>query len=161
MALTHNAPIASKSSPTRTARTVGQQYQSLLVMLIISVAMIGGIGSRLAYLQIFQGERNRQLAENNRIRLIPRQPERGKILDRKGKTLAGSRLSYSVFLWPISNSKENWQEILVQLSDILNVPIATLQKPLEKASYTSPELVRVARGISPAQVTVLAELGRS
>jgi penicillin-binding protein 2 len=160
MALTHNAPIAPQSNPTRTARTVGQQYQSLLVMLVISVAMLGGIGSRLAYLQIFQGERNRQLAENNRIRLIPRQPERGKILDRKGKTLAGSRLSYSVFLWPISNSKENWQEILVQLSEILNVPIATLQKPLEKASYTSPELVRVARGISPAQVTVLAELGQ-
>jgi penicillin-binding protein 2 len=160
MALTRNAPIAPPSGPLRTARTVGQQYQSLLVMLVISVALLGGIGSRLAYLQIFQGERNRQLAENNRIRLIPRQPERGKILDRKGKTLAGSRLSYSVFLWPISNSEEDWQAILAQLADILNVPIATLQKPLEQASYTSPELVRVARGISPSQVTVLAELGQ-
>lgn len=160
MALTQNAPIAQQSNPLRTARTVGQQYQSLLVMIVISVAMLGGIGSRLAYLQIFQGERNRQLADNNRIRLIPRQPERGKILDRKGKTLAGSRLSYSVFLWPISNSKENWQEILSKLSEILKVPIATLQKPLEKATYTSPELVRVARGISPEQVTVLAELGQ-
>ncbi len=160
MALTQNAPIAQQSNPLRTARTVGQQYQSLLVMIVISVAMLGGIGSRLAYLQIFQGERNRQLADNNRIRLIPRPPERGKILDRKGKTLAGSRLSYSVFLWPISNSKENWQEILSKLSEILKVPIATLQKPLEKATYTSPELVRVARGISPAQVTVLAELGQ-
>lgn len=160
MALTQNAPIAQQSNPLRTARTVGQQYQSLLVMILISVAMLGGIGSRLAYLQIFQGERNRQLADNNRIRLIPRQPERGRILDRKGKTLAGSRLSYSVFLWPISNSKENWQEILSKLSEILKVPIATLQKPLEKATYTSPELVRVARGISPAQVTVLAELGQ-
>jgi len=160
MALTQNAPIAQQSNSIRTARTVGQQYQSLLVMIVISVAMVGGIGSRLAYLQIFQGERNRQLADNNRIRLIPRQPERGKILDRKGKTLAGSRLSYSVFLWPISNSKENWQEILLKLSEILKVPIATIQKPLEKATYTSPELVRVARGISPAQVTVLAELGQ-
>jgi penicillin-binding protein 2 len=160
MTLTQNAPIAQQSNPLRTARTVGQQYQSLLVMMMISVAMLGGIGSRLAYLQIFQGERNRQLADNNRIRLIPRPPERGKILDRKGKILAGSRLSYSVFLWPISNSKENWREILAKLSEILKVPIATLQKPLEKATYTSPELVRVARGISPEQVTVLAELGQ-
>jgi penicillin-binding protein 2 len=129
-----------------------------MVMMLISIAMLGGIGSRLAYLQIFQGERNRQLADNNRIRLIPRQPERGKILDRKGRILAGSRLSYSVFLWPISNPEADWQSILTKLSEILRTPVDTLKKPLEKAGYTSPELVRVMRGISPAQVTALAEL---
>jgi penicillin-binding protein 2 len=160
MALTQNAPVSQQPNTVRTARTVGQQYQSLLVMVIISIAMVGGIGSRLAYLQIFQGDRNRQIADSNRIRLIPRPPERGKILDRKGKVLAGSRLSYSVFLWPISNTKDQWQDILVRLAEILKVPVADLQKPLEKATYTSPELVRVARGISPAQVTVLAELGQ-
>jgi penicillin-binding protein 2 len=160
MALTQNAPVSQQSNNVRTARTVGQQYQSLLVMIGISVLMIGGIGSRLAYLQIFEGDRNRQLADSNRIRLIPRPPERGKILDRKGKILAGSRLSYSVFLWPISNTKAEWETVLSRLAEILKVPVSDLQKPLEKATYTSPELVRVARGISPAQVTVLAELGQ-
>ncbi len=81
---------------TATTRTVGHNYQSLFVMLFVSLFLVGGIGSRLAYLQLIQGDSNRQLAENNRIRLIPKQPVRGNIFDRKGKVLASSRLCYRV-----------------------------------------------------------------
>jgi penicillin-binding protein 2 len=126
-------------------------------MLIVTLLLAGGIGSRLAYLQLVEGQHNRQLADNNRIRLIPRQPERGRILDRKGRTLAGSRLSYAVFLWPIANREANWPTIVQRLSKILNIPAKEIQNRLEQAGYTSPELVRIARGISPSQVTALAE----
>jgi penicillin-binding protein 2 len=128
-------------------------------MVGVSLVLLAGIGSRLAYLQLVEGSRNRQLAENNRIRLIPRQPERGKILDRKGKMLAGSRLSHSVFLWPLARKKAEWETTLQRLSQILNVPEAKIKNRLEQAGYTSPFLVRIARGVSPAQVTALAEYG--
>lgn len=141
------------------SRTVGRSYQSLIVMLIISLLMLGGIGSRLAYLQLVEGKANRQLAENNRIRLIPKQPERGKILDRKGRILAGSRLSHSVFLWPLARKKAEWQTTLKRLAQVLNIPEADVKRRLEQAGYNSPFLVRIARGISPAQVTALAEYG--
>jgi penicillin-binding protein 2 len=157
MALTQHSPITQQHNARGSARTVGRRYQSLLVMLLISIALLGGIGSRLAYLQLVEGERNRQLADNNRIRLIPRQPERGKILDRKGRVLAGSRLSYAVFLWPIANHPEEWASLLPRLSEILNIPADEIEDRLEQAGYTSPLLVRIARGISPAQVTALAE----
>ncbi|HEY9639024.1 MAG TPA: penicillin-binding protein 2, partial [Coleofasciculaceae cyanobacterium] len=127
---------------------------------VITVALLGGIGSRLAYLQLVQGDRNRQLADNNRIRLIPRQPERGKILDRKGRILAGSRLSYAVFLWPIANPREQWSTILPRLAQVLNIPLANVEDRLKQAGYNSPELVRIARGLSPAQVTALAEFSQ-
>jgi penicillin-binding protein 2 len=139
------------------ARSVGKQYQSLVVMLLVTLTLLGGIGSRLTYLQLVQGDRNRQLADNNRIRLIPRQPERGKILDREGRILAGSRLSYAVFLWPIANQSSDWDKISQRLSEILNIPADQIQSRLTQAGYTSPFLVRIARGISPAQVTALAE----
>lgn len=147
----------SSATQPHTTRTVGRSYQSLAVMLVITVALLGGIGSRLAYLQLVQGDRNRQLAENNRIRLIPRQPERGKILDRKGRILVGSRLSYAVFLWPIANDERGWNPILERLSEILEIPEDEIQSRLDQAGYTSPFLVRIARGISPSQVTALAE----
>ena len=89
--MTLTQPSATTSSKA-TPRTVGRRYQSVALMVGVSLVLLAGIGSRLAYLQLVEGNRNRQLAENNRIRLIPRQPERGKILDRKGKMLAGSRL---------------------------------------------------------------------
>ena len=156
MTLTQPSPtIVNQTTP----RTVGRRYQSIAIMVGVSVVLLAGIGSRLAYLQLVEGNRNRQLAENNRIRLIPKQPERGKIVDRKGKMLAGSRLSHSVFLWPLARKKAEWATTLQRLSQILNVPEATIKNRLEQAGYTSPFLVRIARGVSPAQVTALAEYG--
>jgi penicillin-binding protein 2 len=126
-------------------------------MLIVSIFLLGGIGSRLAYLQIIQGERNRQLAENNRIRLIPKPPVRGNIFDRKGKILASSRLSHSVFLWPIALKPNEWPQTLKRLSELLNIPQEEIQKRVEREGFNSPSLIRIARGISPAQITALAE----
>jgi penicillin-binding protein 2 len=154
------SPYSPFSQDNNNARTVGRRYQSLILMVVVTVALLGGITSRLAYLQLLQGERNRQLADENRIRLIPRQPERGRILDRKGRTLAGNRLSHAVFLWPVANPKERWLEILPDLSQILNIPLEDIQQRLEQAGYNSPVRVRIARSISPAQVTALAEFGQ-
>ncbi|MGA7934000.1 MAG: penicillin-binding protein 2 [Kovacikia sp.] len=153
-------PIQPSSMPHQAnPRSVGRQYQSIAVMLTISVLLLGGIGSRLIHLQLVEGERNRQLADNNRIRLIPKQPERGKILDRKGNLLAVSRLSHSVFLWPLARKKAEWATTSKRLSQILNIPEADITKRLEQAGYNSPFLIRLARSISPAQVTALAEYG--
>ena len=142
---------------TSNTRTVGRNYQSLFVMLFVSLFLVGGIGSRLAHLQLIQGTRNRQLAENNRIRLIPKQPVRGNIFDRKGKVLASSRLSYAVYLWPIARKRTEWPATLSRLSEILKTPASDIQKRLEQAGYNSPSLIRIARDISPAQITALAE----
>ncbi len=138
-------------------RTVGRGFQALVLMLGITLLLFGGLGSRLAYLQLLEGERNHKLAENNRIRLIPKQPERGKVLDRKGRILAGSRLSHAVFLWPLARKKSEWPDTLSGLAKILKVPEASIQRRLEQAGYNSPSLIRIARGISPAQITALQE----
>lgn len=140
-----------------TPRTVGRNYQSIFVMLIVSVFLLGGIGSRLAYLQLIEGSRNRQLADNNRIRLIPKPPVRGNIFDRKGRILASSQLSHAVYLWPIARKKAEWPATLNRLADILKIPEAEIQKRLEQAGYNSPSLIRIARGINHAQITALAE----
>jgi len=154
MTLPQPSPIAQQPNALR---QMGRQYRSVILMLLTSVLLLGGIGSRLVYLQLIEGDRNRQLAENNRIRLIPKQPERGKILDRKGQILAGSRLSHSVFLWPLARKKAEWGATLSRLSQILHLPEDELSKRLEQAGYNSPFLIRIARGISPEQVTALAE----
>jgi len=153
MTVIQPSSVGRKNTP----RTVGRNYQSLFLMLIVSLFLLGGIGSRLAYLQLIQGDRNRQLAENNRIRLIPKQPVRGNIFDRKGKILASSRLSHAVYLWPIARKRAEWPSTLKNLSKILNIPADEIQKRLEQAGYNSPSLIRIARGISPAQITALAE----
>ena len=129
MAITRFSSIA----PQTTTRTVGRHNQSVILMLIVSLLMLGGICSRLVYLQFVEGARNRELADENRIRLIPKQPERGTIMDRKGRLLAVSRLSHSVYLWPLARQKTEWTPTFKRLSQILNVPESYLQKRLEQA----------------------------
>ncbi|HEY9668438.1 MAG TPA: penicillin-binding protein 2 [Coleofasciculaceae cyanobacterium] len=148
-------PSSGGRNPT--PRNVGRNYQSVFVMLFVSVFLVGAMGARLAYLQLFQGTRNRQLAENNRIRLIPKQPVRGNIFDRKGRVLASSRLSYAVYLWPIALKQAEWPQTRDRLSKLLRIPEADIQKRVARAGFNSPSLIRIERDISPAQITALAE----
>lgn len=140
-------------------RTVGTRYQAIVMMVVATTVLLGGFGSRLAQLQLVQGDRNRQLAENNRIRLVPKRPARGALLDRNGKILAGSRLSHSVSIWPIALPKSEWPKVIGTLSGILNIPEQEIRAKLEQAGYESIESISIARGISPAQATALAEYG--
>jgi penicillin-binding protein 2 len=141
-------------------RTVGRSRQALLIMLGVTLSLLGGVGTRLAYLQLVQGTSNQAKADENRIRLIPKLPERGRILDRKGRILAGSRLSHSVYLWPLAKkNQQDWADTLAKLAPVLNKSPEELQKRLEKVGYNAQELVRIARGITPQQVTALTELG--
>ena len=141
----------------KNARTVGQQHQSVLIMLLVSLFLFGGISSRLAYLQLAEGKKNRELAENNRVRIQPKPPVRGNLFDRKGRVLASTRLSHSAFLWPRVQKLEQWSQIRHRLSRILEIPEAEIQERVEQAGYNSPSLIRIARSLTPAQIIGLAE----
>ncbi len=139
-------------------RTVGKQYQPLALVLLVTTIVLGGIGSRLAYLQIYEGTRNRSLADTNRIRLVPQAPERGKILDSRGRVLADNRLAFSLAAWPIARSPQEWRALIPRLAQILDIPTAELYQRIESAGYRSTSLLRLARDISPQQMTALVEL---
>lgn len=149
-------PLSNLGRPNKT-RSMGRTSQSVTVMLLISLFLFGGIGSRLAYLQLVEGQENRTLAENNRIRLIPKPPVRGNIFDRNGEILATSRLSHAVFVWPMAHTKSNWSQTLANLSEILEIPEAEIREKVEAAGENSSTLVRIARGLTPAQITALEE----
>ena len=147
----------SQNPDQQRARKVGRKRQSVVLMMACSGLIVGGLGGRIAYLQLLEGTQNRQRAENNRVRLIAKMPERGRILDRKGRVLAGTRLTHSVYLWPLALKQTDWGKTLAKLSVILNVPETDIKKRLEQEGYNSASLVKVARNISPQQITALAE----
>ncbi|AFZ44308.1 peptidoglycan glycosyltransferase [Halothece sp. PCC 7418] len=149
-----NLPTGSRK---RKSRTVGRKLRPAVLLLLITALLLGGIGSRLGYLQLVEGERNRQLAENNRIRILPKPPVRGNILDRNGKILADSRLSYSVFIWPLAKTEPNWNHTVNQLAEILEMSAADIISRVEEVPVNSPSLVRIARGLTPEQVTAIEE----
>jgi penicillin-binding protein 2 len=139
----------------RDTRTVGRGHQSLFLILF-TLLLTTGIGARLVYLQIVEGPKLRERAEANRIRMIPKQPERGNIFDRNGKLLATTRYPRSVYLWPMAHTKPSWSVLGPRLSKILDISEEEIVKKLEEAGSNS-SLVRIARDLDEAEITALKE----
>lgn len=150
-------PSFAQDRRKETGRTVGRQHQSVLLMILITLVLLGGVGTRLFYLQLSQGEVNREKAENNRIRIVPKQPVRGNLFDRKGRVLATTRLTHAAYLWPMAQKRENWPENLKRIAQLLGVSQESIQEKVEQAGFNSPTLIRIARSLTPAQITALEE----
>ncbi|MCW9679278.1 penicillin-binding protein 2 [Dolichospermum planctonicum UHCC 0167] len=143
-------------SSQKNTRTVGRGVQSTFIILF-TLLMLSGIGARLVYLQIVQGAKHRQRAESNRVRIIPKQPERGNIFDRNGKLLASTRYPRSVYLWPMAHRKSSWSVVGPRLAQILEIPQAEIEKTLQESAVNPSSLIRIARNLNEAQVTALRE----
>jgi penicillin-binding protein 2 len=152
MAILTPSPLGGRKN----TRTVGQSFQPIF-LIIFTLLMMTGISIRLAYLQITEGTNHRKRAESNRIRMIPKQPERGNIFDRNGKLLASTRYPRSVYLWPMAHRKPAWVVVGARLSQILEVPQEEMEKKLEEAGANSSSLIRIARDLNEAQITALKE----
>ena len=140
-------------------RTVGQGNQAWVLMTMIGLGLVGGIGSRLFYLQLNQGTKNRQIAETNRVRTVAKPPVRGNIYDRKGKLLAGNKLSHSIFIWPLATKRENWLKTRRQVAEILNLDEEIIQAKVAGMTMNSTNRVRIVRDLTEAQITRLKEYG--
>ncbi|MYE59224.1 MAG: penicillin-binding protein 2 [Alphaproteobacteria bacterium] len=66
----------------------------------VQVGLIGVLAGRLVQLQVVEGERYSRRAEDNRTAERPLAPERGEILDRRGRPLARNRETYRLLLVP-------------------------------------------------------------
>jgi penicillin-binding protein 2 len=142
------------------ARTMGRGTQAGILFAFSVFVLIFVLGSRLFFLQVVEGDRNRQLAENNRVRLVAKAPERGRILDRNDKIIASSRLAHVIYLWPVAQPKEKWPATIAKLSEITGIDAKSILQKLEQKGYNSADLVRVSGAISPKIVTHLSEHSR-
>jgi len=91
------------------------------------LVLLGLLGVRLYLLQIINGTHYAEIAENQRIRLLPIPAPRGVIFDRNGNVLVDSRPIYSVIL-----SRE----------DTKGIDRYTLIKPLSEGLMLDGEILR-------------------
>ena len=128
---------------------MGQQpLWLLLVVLLFSGAMV----SRLAWLQLRHGAENRERADENRIRLMPRNPIRGRLLDRQGRVLATSRLTYNLYVQPGQVSDQAWPQLRDRLAALLAIPAAQLDQQRDAGRNSEGFRIQLAEGLKPDQV---------
>ncbi len=97
-----------------------------LCVLALSVLLL-----RLVHLQVIRGAYYRQLADQNRLRLVPEQAPRGMIVDRRGHILASNQTLFRVALVP--QDVEDLPSILSHVSALVHRSVEHLTRSFKKA----------------------------
>ena len=138
---------------TRSAqqRQTGLRQQPL-VLLVLVLLFCSAMVSRLVWMQLLEGSRFRELADENRIRLVPRSPIRGRLLDRKGRVLATSKLTYSLYLEPRLVSDDDWPDLRDRLARLLSLKPDLLDQRRQKGLDRDGYRTTLALDLKPEQV---------
>ena len=105
-------------SQKKLERTVSRRF---IFLSLLKGSIIGTIGWRLFDLQLVENRKYEKLSDDNQFnyRIIP--PERGRILDRKMRLLAGNMDGFSLVLnW---NKYLNVHQIIKKISNIIILDI--------------------------------------
>ena len=132
-------------------RQAGVRQQPLVLLMVVLV-LCSAMVSRLVWMQLLEGSRFKQLADENRIRLVPRSPIRGRLLDRKGRVLATSKLTYSLYLEPRLVSDANWPGLRNRLASLLNLDPLLLDQRRDRGTDRDGYRTTLLLDLKPEQV---------
>ena len=132
-------------------RQAGLRQQPLVLLMVVLV-FCSAMVSRLVWMQLLEGPRFKELADENRIRLVPRSPIRGRLLDRKGRVLATSKLTYSLYLEPRLVSDTDWPELRNRLASLLNLDPLLLDQRRDRGTDRDGYRTTLMLDLKPEQV---------
>ena len=150
----------SGSQGRATQRQTGLQQQPLVLLLLI-LLFCGAMAARLVWMQLLEHNRFRELADENRIRLVPRSPIRGRLLDRKGRVLASSKLTYTLYLEPRLVSDQDWPALRDRLASLLNLKPEQLDDRRGRGLDRDGYRITLALDLKPEQVLRFREQAAS
>lgn len=119
------------------------------------LAVMGGLGGRLYYLQVVESERYRTLAEENRINFQLIAPPRGFIVDRNGDYVAINVQNYRIVLVPEqAQSAGGVDAVLGKLTQLIDLDDHDLHRVRREASRRLAFVpITVAENLSWAEVS--------
>lgn len=106
------------------------QNSRIKMVFIFAVLIFILIIIRVFYIQVIEYKELNTLAENLWSRNLPVQADRGKILDRNGKVIAGNETTSSLVLIP--NQIKNKEEVAKNIAQILGVEESEMYKHVSK-----------------------------
>ncbi|WP_413441597.1 penicillin-binding protein 2 [Synechococcus sp. MIT S1220] len=153
--------MAVSSQKTRIQQRQTGLRQQPLVLLLLVLGCCGAMVARLVWMQLLEQDRYRQLADENRIRLVPRSPIRGRLLDRKGRVLASSKLTYSLYLEPRLVTDASWPALKDRLAELLELDPEQLDERRKRGVDRDGYRTTLALDLSPEKVLRFREQATS
>lgn len=132
-----------------------------LALLLVFV----GLGARLWYLQILEGDKYLAQAQRNSLRRVPLPAPRGMIIDRRGQILATSRAAHAIAVVPAAlpsarKEPEAREKILRTLAYLLKTVPAEIEEKIAAAQKKGShpyDPVRIAMQADLATITLVEE----
>jgi penicillin-binding protein 2 len=129
--------------------------ERIAMILIFGVFFL--LTARLFKLQVFEHSAMYELAESNRIRIVPIEAKRGVVYDRDGRVIIGNRPSYTLSVVPAEEKKG---KTVPHLSQLLGMDTLNLRKRIRKNQASPYQPSPVYRDIPFEIVAVLEEQGQ-
>ncbi len=107
---------------------------SIATAFVLSVFFI--LCARFWYLQVMEGDRFKELSQNNRVRLLRIPSPRGIIFDRNGIRLAENRPGFDLSVVP--EDVDDWEKIKSTLIELVDIDLETIERRLKKAKRRPP-----------------------
>src|SRR5712691_176357 len=125
----------------------------LRIIQALVLVLLAMLGVRLYLLQIVNGARYAEIAENQRIRLLPIPAPRGDIVARNGKVLVNSRPIYTVILSRGDTKGIDRASLIKPLSDGLNIDPGILRERFDQVrSQPAFESILIKEDAGPADI---------
>ena len=102
----------------------------MFILAAAKVVILGGIVSRLFFLQIKENKKYLTLSDKNRIREWKLPPVRGEFKDYFGNIIAGNFEAYQLHIIP--EQVEDFRYVITRVKDILNLSEKQFQKIIKK-----------------------------
>lgn len=122
--------------------------------LLVIIFLLLGLG--LSDIQLIHGRRYRKMSENNCVRLIPQEGSRGRILDREGRVIVDSSLSYNLMV--LSSQNRGLDNTLPEVSRILGISPKELKDNYRRNLVGSFMPTVVAANIGARKAIALDEI---
>jgi penicillin-binding protein 2 len=111
------------------SQNVGMRLRIVQALVLLLLAILG---VRLYVLQVINGPHYAEIAENQRVRLLPIPAPRGAIFDRNGRQLVDSRPIYSVILSREDAKNKNLTQLIQPLSQGLVIDSDILRERFDQ-----------------------------
>ncbi len=128
--------MEKKDNYIYTSKNFSNSIKYLLFVIFISFFIII---FKLFYLQILNGKYYLNLSKQNYIRIIGLLPVRGDIFSANGVVCASNRPTFAIYLSKDKHIKDN---VIYQLSDILNIPVKYIKTKLSLIGYSQSVILK-------------------
>jgi penicillin-binding protein 2 len=130
-----------------------------LVFGLAAILAIGGLTTRLFYLQIVSGGQFAALSQGNRTAFQAIPSSRGLIFDRSGRALVTNVPTFVVKIRPVDLPEERRDEVVARLAALLTMDPADINASIDGNPGSRFDLVRIKSDVPDATARLISEAG--